>query len=513
MGAAPAPVPVSPKLTDIALGVRAASTGPLTISRPTTAAFSAVGVSWAQDPAVGVVDVAVRTRLGTGAWTAWSSTGSDDKEPDPADVRPGTRGGTEPVWTGHASGVEARITVVSGAAPRDLRLTLIDPGTSAADAAVPTAGTAAAGKPAIMTRAQWGADPKLMGWDPEYAPSIKAGFLHHTAGTNSYASADVPAILRSIYVFHSRTRGWGDIGYNFLVDRFGRTWEGRYGGVDSTVVGAHTGGFNSGTFGVAMMGDFQTAAVPAATTAAVEAVFAWKFARWKVDPTGTVRLTSGGGGTSKYAAGVVVTKNTLSGHRDVGNTECPGDRGYALLPTIRAKVKSLIGAAAPALVSPAVSAGPFAYGAATGPRITAGLTGTTAWTVAVTRDCPAGPVRTWSGTGTSVQTSWDLRDGAGRAVRPGAYTLTVYPAATATGTGFTAHVTVRPETAAPPLATGAAPAAGPAGFVPVAPTRILDSRTGLPVGGAARRDVTVLGVGGVPASGVSAVLLSTTGIC
>ena len=513
--AAPAAVPVAPTLTDIPLGggVRTAAAGPLTVSRPVTPGFSAVGVSWAPDRAVRDVQVTVRTRVGGGAWTAWSSTGTDDKEPDPADLaaRAGTRGGTEPLWTGRATGVEARIAVVSGPAPRDLRLTLVDPGTSAADAA-PAVTTAAAGKPVIMTRAQWGADPKLMGWDPEYAPSIRAGFLHHTAGTNSYAAADVPAILRSIYAFHSQTRGWGDIGYNFLVDRFGRTWEGRYGGVDSTVVGAHTGGFNSGTFGVAMMGDFQSTAVPAATTAAVEAVFAWKFARWKVDPAGTVRLTSGGGGTSRYPAGTVVTKNTLSGHRDVGLTECPGDKGYALLPTIRARVKALIGST-PALVSPSISPASVAYGAATGPRITAGLSGSSAWTVTVTRDCPAAAVRTWSGTGTTVDTRWDLRDSAARVARPGSYTLTVYPAATATGAGFSTRITVLPETVAPPAATGTVPAAGPAGYVPVAPTRILDSRSGLPVGGAARRDVVVLGVGGVPASGVSAVLLSATGIC
>jgi N-acetylmuramoyl-L-alanine amidase len=515
--AAASPKPVAPRLTDIALGggARVAAAGPLTVSRPVTPGFSAVGVSWAPDRAVGDVDVTFRTRVGTGAWTAWNSAGTDDEAPDPADLaaRAGTRGGTEPVWTGPATGVEATINVISGAAPRDLRLTLVDPGTSAADGAVaPTATTTAAGKPAILSRAQWGADPALMGWDPEYAPSIRAGFLHHTAGTNSYAAADVPAILRSIYVFHSQTRGWGDIGYNFLVDRFGRTWEGRYGGVDSTVIGAHTGGFNTGTFGVAMMGNFDTVAVPAATRAAVEAVFAWKFARWKVNPTGTVRLTSAGGGTSKYPAGAVVTKNTLSGHRDVGNTECPGTNGYALLPAIRTRVKALIGAT-PTLVSPVISPSSVPYGAATGPRITSGLSGSSSWTVVVTRDCPAGAVKTWSGTGTTVETRWDLRDSAARVVRPGSYTVTLYPGATGTGAAYSAHVTVAPQTAAPPPATGAMPAAGPAGYVPVAPTRILDSRGSLPVGGAARRDVVVLGVGGVPAAGVSAVLLSATGIC
>ena len=97
---------------------------------------------------------------------------------------------------------------------------------------------------------------------PSYG-TIKAGFVHHTVDANSYTSAQVPAIIRGIYSFHTKSRGWSDIGYNFLIDRFGRTWEGRAGGVDQPVIGAHTGGYNSQLFGAAAIGTFNTTTPPA----------------------------------------------------------------------------------------------------------------------------------------------------------------------------------------------------------------------------------------------------------
>jgi len=556
-----APV-VSPRLTDVPLGSaglaagRQVSTGEpdapvvrvaareLTVRRPVTARFSAVGVTWAANQAVGEVRVELRHRLGRGRWSGWSTIEPGDADAADAAARPGSRGGTDAVWTGPSTGVEARVAPISGAPPSDVRLTLVDPGGSAADATptpTPTAGTlAAVARPKIYPRAQWGADPRLMGWTPEYSRSLKAGFLHHTAGTNSYTSTQVPAILRSIYAFHSRTRGWGDIGYNFLVDRFGRVWEGRYGGMDSTVVGAHAGGFNADTFGVSMLGTYETTAVPAATVNAVSAVFAWKLARWNLDPYGTARLTSSGGGTSRYRAGTAVTKNVVSGHRDVGNTSCPGSRGFAALPTIRRQAAARIAAGGgaggggvggppapppppagpPRLTSPAVSPGSVPYAATAGPRITAGVTGSGSWSVAVTRDCGGAVVRRWSGSGARVDLRWDLRDGGGSRVRPGAYTVVVSPTATAGGTGsYSARVTVQPPTGTAPIATGPLPAPGPARYVPVTPVRVLDTREvvgggdRMPLGGGRRLDVPVLGVGGLPASGVSAVVVSTAATC
>lgn len=550
----PAPKPVSPELTDVALGsttrpaagtkvttkatTKAEEGAPareLVVSRPSTEPFSAVGVTWAADPAVRHVRVALRHRLGGGAWSPWTTVDQSDIGLDPGDesARRGTRGGTDPVWTGRSDGVEARVSATSGAAPRDVRLTLIDPRESAADAAptadasLPPAGapsstgdlratTLAASRPAIYSRAQWGADPDLMGWDPEYAPSLRAGFLHHTVDSNAYSAADVPRILRSIYAYHSRTRGWGDIGYNFLVDRFGRIWEGRYGGIESTVIGAHTGGFNYGTFGVSMLGTYSTTPVPAATERAVARIFAWKLARWYLNPYGQVALRSGGGGTSRYAAGTVVTKNVISGHRDVGQTTCPGNAGYARLPAIRRAVASLMGTG---LLAPSVSPRTVTYGGGTGPRLRAGLFRSSSWAVTVTELCTGRVVSRRTGSGTRIDVTWNLRGATGAAARPGGYRMTATASAgDLTARPYSADVVVAPPAGAPATPSGAAAPAGPAGLVPVPPARVLDTRTGtggrrLPLGAGNRVDVPVLGVGRIPRSGVAAVLVTVSTSC
>src|SRR4051812_27640945 len=110
-------------------------------------------------------------------------------------------------------------------------------------------------------------------------------------------------MIRSIYRYHSVSLGWGDIGYNVLVDKFGRLWEGRYGGLSSTVIGAHAGGFNTGTFGVSMLGNYDTVGTTQPMIDAVSAVIAWKFSLYNVNPRGTTTLTSAGGGASRHAAG------------------------------------------------------------------------------------------------------------------------------------------------------------------------------------------------------------------
>ena len=94
---------------------------------------------------------------------------------------------------------------------------------------------------------------------PSYAPAIRFAVVHHTAGTNDYSPAQAAAILRGIELYHVKSNGWNDIGYNFLVDRYGTVYEGRAGGVDRNVIGAHALGFNTGSVGVAVMGTFTSA--------------------------------------------------------------------------------------------------------------------------------------------------------------------------------------------------------------------------------------------------------------
>ena len=125
---------------------------------------------------------------------------------------------------------------------------------------LPSAAAAPGQPPNIITRAQWGADESMRCPNTVYDNGVRAGIVHHTAGSNDYAPQDSAAIVRSIYAYHTRTLGWCDIAYNALVDKYGQVFEGRAGGMDRPVEGAHTGGFNKNTWGVAMLGNFD--AVP-----------------------------------------------------------------------------------------------------------------------------------------------------------------------------------------------------------------------------------------------------------
>jgi hypothetical protein len=322
----------------------------LAVSRPDTEPFESVGITWRHDPTV--VDVIARVRVEDedGTWGGWTTLERDDVVQNvTAETRDNDiRDGTAPYWTGPARGIEAIVQAADGTVPQDVRIALIDPGESAADAlpaaaAPPGQAHAAGPMPRVYSRAEWGADERIRTWAPEYASTIKAATVHHTADSNDYTADRVPAILRSMYAYHAQTRGWGDIGYNVIIDKFGRIFEGRYGGLASTVIGAHAGGFNTYTFGVSMLGNYDDVAVPQATVDAVSSIIAWKLGLFRVDPRGTTVLTSGGGGTSKYAAGVNVRLPTIFGHRDVGSTACPGRYGYARLTEIRDRVARLSG--------------------------------------------------------------------------------------------------------------------------------------------------------------------------
>jgi SpoIID/LytB domain protein len=240
-----------------------------------------------------------------------------------------------------ATGIEVRVETNGAPPPRNLSATLVDAGTSDADAAVGTpAGSAVAAvrMPTIVTRAQWGADESMRKCAAETLPGYQGAVVHHTVNANSYTQAEVPSILRGIYAYHTQTLGWCDIGYQFLVDRFGRVYEGRSGGLTSFIQGAQTGGFNSETVGISVIGDHRTVPFSAATKSSVSAMIAWLADRANFDPAGSATFTSVG--NSKYAAGTRVTKSRVSGHRDYGDTECPGDAGYAQIPSIRSAAAS-----------------------------------------------------------------------------------------------------------------------------------------------------------------------------
>ncbi|MEU6866390.1 N-acetylmuramoyl-L-alanine amidase [Streptomyces sp. NPDC046876] len=326
------------------------------LARQRTRPFALLGVSWT-DPSAGLTGtVEARTRdAATGRWSPW--TALEPVEPGLDGPRPGARGSTEPVWVGPSDGAEVRVRGAA-ALPAGLEVSLVDPGRDpgappqdggpaparppapAAPAAPGPPSTAP--RPAVVPRIAWGADESLNDEGPVYLPGgrIKAVFVHHTADARPYDCSQSAAIIRGIHVFHVRTNGWRDLGYNFLVDRCGTVFEGRRGGVDRPVRGAHTYGWNAESAGIAVLGDHTAAGASAAALAAVARVAAYKLGQYGGTLDGTAMLTAGA--TQRNLAGASFTAGraypfrAVSGHRDGFATECPGDALYAQLDGIRA---------------------------------------------------------------------------------------------------------------------------------------------------------------------------------
>jgi hypothetical protein len=104
--------------------------------------------------------------------------------------------------------------------------------------------------------------------------------------------------------------------------------------VSQPVLGAHTLGFNAHSAAIAVIGNYQSAGVPATVRGVIAQVAAYKIGAYGNTPAGRVVLTSSG--SDRFRSGTRVTLNRVSGHRDTGRTECPGDALYAQLPMIRA---------------------------------------------------------------------------------------------------------------------------------------------------------------------------------
>lgn len=222
-------------------------------------------------------------------------------------------------------------------------------GTQTTPSPVPSATTSTVAAPTVVTRAGWGADEcaRTTGY-PAYGTSAQAMFVHHTDTTNNYSCADSPAIVRSIYAEHLH-QGWADIGYNFLVDKCGTIFEGRFGGMGLPVIGAHTYGFNTNTMGVAAIGTYtdlsggdstastvQGAAPSTAMLGSIARLAAWKFGMTHVNPaTGTATLTERASDSHGFTLGNTYTMNVISGHRNGYATDCPGNQLYNQLGTIR----------------------------------------------------------------------------------------------------------------------------------------------------------------------------------
>jgi hypothetical protein len=413
--------------SDHAATIRPTATSPASYERgarklPINA--NLVAVSFLTDTtdtkALGAVTVEARFRA-AGGWSGWQKLEIEpDESPDAAEASRGVqRSFAGPQWVGTASEMSLRVTdAAGGPTVRDLRTHLIN---TLGDATTPNlfdTVTTAIGRfihgssanamtiqPAIITRAQWGADESIRECCPRYADDVHMAFIHHTAGTNSYSASQSAAIVRSIYVYHVKTRGWSDIGYNFLVDRYGQVFEGRYGGMTLPVIGAHVLGFNTGSTGISLMGTFSDVYPPSAMVASLEKLLAWKMDVHHIPPIGTVVMTSGG--SPDHPLGQKVTFNRISGHRDGQSTSCPGTKAYALLPQIRSAVN---GIGLPKIYLPYTTTSvlrPDGDGVNETVTVKGGGTTTLNWTVTFRDAEGVSILKQIKGTGSTVSATWN----------------------------------------------------------------------------------------------------------
>jgi hypothetical protein len=314
-----------------------------------TSTHSMVGFTWTAGRSA-QPKVQVRSRV-RGGWTGWRSVRALHDLPDPGTGEGRGVLGTELVWIGDADGIQVQ---VAGARPADLTLVLLHPARRAGDRvrSASTRGPATYARsegaltqttrPKIYSRSDWGADESWRG-DPSFCSTIQQVHVHHTVNSNDYSEDDVPALLRGIYRYHVKNLGWSDIGYNFLVDRFGRIWTGRAGGAAKAVRGAHTLGFNATSTGVSVIGNLDQVAASPEVLEAIAQVAAWKLSRYGLRGSGTTTVVSEG--SDKFKAGKTVTLPVIDGHRDTNDTACPGSNLYAVLDQVRQRTDAIVDAA------------------------------------------------------------------------------------------------------------------------------------------------------------------------
>ncbi len=313
----------------------------------TQKAFTMAAITWSSS--TGSPTLQMRAR-GAAGWTEWKTL---EAEPDGVseEERHGQRLGTDPTWFDESTAVEARVltTSVANATIADPRVTIVDTRVASTDSGLQTAARANAGKtvtsaagvtyattPAIISRAQWGADERLLSYNGSSCvkatidTTIKAAIVHNTAGSNNYSATQSAAIVRGIYAYHVKDRGWCDIGYNFLVDKYGQAFEGRHGGIQNVVHGAHATSWNTDTVGVSVMMDSNTAVQTPESMQAMTRIIAWKLAGNYRDPLSTLTL-----------AGKRI--NRIARHGDVMSTDCPGTNVTAYMPTLRQQVATAMG--------------------------------------------------------------------------------------------------------------------------------------------------------------------------
>jgi hypothetical protein len=368
-------------------------------SRPAPFRFNMVGLHWK-----GPGNVWFRTALERGEWSEWQPARPEDEDaPDIGSVEAAPHTGWNlgnPYWTGPARYIEYQF---------DGRVARVRAHFLRSDPPETRPIAARTAAPSIIRRWQWGADESIVRAPPWYADRVRLAIVHHTAGTNDYSAAQSAAIVRGIQAYHVLGNGWNDIGYNFLVDKYGQVFEGRSGGIDQPVGGAHAQGFNTGSTGVAVLGTYSGRDITTAARSSLVKLISWRLDVAHVDPRTTLTFVSFG--SDRFAAGTPVRLRAVSGHRDTAFTSCPGAVLYGRLGEI---AQAAAARGLPKLYEPVVT------GSLGRPvRITGRLSSALPWIVTI-HDAAGAEVARGSGSGTAVDWTWNAS-----AIYFGEYTYTI----------------------------------------------------------------------------------------
>ena len=303
-----------------------------------TAPFSVthVGFSWRGDEGTGV---RYRTVSDEGERSRWRLA------PEAHDMEHGDHHYSGVLSVPGTERVQVRSVAPKGAGMGRVQVDLLNTVDGPTELVAAPRSDAGASGPNIVTRSEWGADESIKSTSGGCSRSfwrVQQLFVHHTAGTNNDPNPE--ATMRAIYWYHTKSRGWCDIGYNFVIGPDGSIFEGRWArsympweshtGEDAqgrAVAGAHVANFNSGSVGISMMGNFQDVRPTTEARASLIEMLAWEASRHDLKPKAWHRYENPDSGLTKRL-------KYISGHRDAGDTACPGGKLYASLPGIRQEV-------------------------------------------------------------------------------------------------------------------------------------------------------------------------------
>ncbi|HEV2756461.1 MAG TPA: N-acetylmuramoyl-L-alanine amidase [Actinomycetota bacterium] len=303
-----------------------------------------VGFSWKGDEGT---RIRYRVRRIDGTFSRWRRAAENH------DAERGQRHFSGVLGVGRSTLVEWEAVAPPGKRVADVTLdymNTVDGAPVEAEVPLERRAAAPAGAPDIVTRAEWGADESVKSTTGScvrrFFP-VQQLFVHHTVGRNF--ESNPKAAMRAIYYFHTQRQGWCDVGYNFVVDWNGRIYEGRWArkyapwevhssedAAGRAVAGAHVSGYNSGSVGISVMGNFSEVQPPPAVRKSLAQLLAWEADRHDLKPRGEHTYRNPETGSTRRL-------KYIAGHRDAGYTECPGNFLYAALPQVRKDTAAAMG--------------------------------------------------------------------------------------------------------------------------------------------------------------------------